>query len=886
MYWLNRLWRKEKTERQLDSELRFHVEQLAADYVRAGMEPGAARRMAQLEFGGMEALKEQCRESRRVHLVDTLLQDIRFGVRMMRRSPGFTAVAVLTLMLGIGANTAIFSVVNGVLLNPLPYPHAEQLITLHESKPNFKNGSISYPNFRDWQKGNRAFSAIAVSRGFSFSLTGMGDAEQVNGQFISSDFFSVLGVSAVLGRTFVAGEDEIGKAPIVLLSAGLWQRKFGGARDVLGKSLTLDGRDYGIVGVMPAGFNLVAGTFQPSDVYVPIGQWTNPLLPNRAAGLGIHGIGRLKPGISLQQAQADMDHVSATLEAAYVENKGIGASLIPLKERIVGHVQPFLVVLLAAVGFVLLIACVNVANLLLARSTRRTREFAVRIALGARKGRIVCQLLTESVLLAAAGGALGLLLAKWGTQAILKSLPNLLPRAEEVRLDATVLVFTLVASLLSGVLFGLAPALKIARPDVLARMKEGGHSLDRKRHRTQNIFVIAELAMALVLLAGSGLMIRSLMRLWNVNPGFNPRGILTFSISLPPSLMKAPAQEMRAAFRQIHEQLAAAPGLQAASVSWGSIPLIGDDESVFWLQGQPKPANQHDMNWTMSYVVEKDYLKVMGTQLVRGRFLSERDDENGPAVAVVDETFAAKFFPNQDPIGRRINLDNNDGTAAPVQIVGVVKHVMQWGLDGREEFLQAQMYRPFMQLPDSGMALSGSGTGMMVRCQGDPAGFFDTARSVLQRMNHELVVFGPLTMEQAISNSLAMRHYCMILLGVFAVLALLLAGVGIYGVISYVVGQRTHEIGIRMALGARRVDVLGMVLGQGIVLAVAGIGTGVAAALLLTRLMSSLLFGVSAADPLTFVCGAAMLMLLALVACAIPARRAARVDPILALRYE
>lgn len=888
MYWLTRLFHKEKTERQLDSELRFHLEARASDYVREGMNADEARRRAQIEFGGMEGIKEECRESRRVHTLEVLLQDARYGLRMMRRNPGFTLVAVLTLTLGIGANTAIFSVVNGVLLNPLPYPHPEQLVTLHESKANFQNGSISYLNFRDWQKENHTFSAMAVSRGYDFSLTGMGDAEQLRGEFVSSDFFPLLGVAPVLGRQLAPGEDEIGAAPVALISEGLWQRKFGSGRDVLGKSLTLDGRSYAIIGVIPAGFDLSIPSFRTSAVYVPIGQYNNPLLPNRSSGLGIHGIGRLKPGVRLEQARADMDRLTRSLAAAYpMLNKGIGASLIPLKEQIVGQIQPFLVVLLAAVGFVLLIACVNVANLLLARSNRRTREFAVRIALGASKNRMVRQLLTESVLLSVVGGGLGLLLATWGTRAMLRTLPEEIPRAGEIGLDGRVLVFTMLVSVFSGILFGLIPALKTSRSDVAARINEGGRSLSRARHRLQNTFVVVELGMALVLLTGAGLMIRCLTRLWNVDPGFDAHNVLTFGISLAPPMMKASAGEIRAAFRQIDDKLAAFPGIEAVTVSWGAFPLQGDDEQLFWMEGQPKPASPNDMNWTLRYVVDPDYLKVMGTPLLRGRFLESRDDEHSPHVVVIDEAFARKFFPKEDPIGKRINLDDGNGQSQLAQVVGVVKHVKQWGLDTDDkEALQAQMYSPFVQLPDPAMVLSASGTGMAVHSRRAGPALFDSIGNMLHRMNNEQVVFGAQTMEQTIAQSLAARKYSMILLGAFAALALMLASVGLYGVISYVVGQRTFEIGIRMALGARRIHVLRMVLGQGIRLIMVGLATGVAAALALTQLMASLLFGVSSSDPLTFLSVALLLLLVALAACAVPARRAMRVDPIRALRWE
>jgi predicted permease len=887
MYWLDRLFRKEKTEKQLDSELRFHLEQQIADYVKAGMSPEQARRRAQMEFGGIEGVKEECRESRRVQIIDTLIQDVRYGLRLMRKSPGFTIVAVLTLTLGIGANTAIFSVVSGVLLNPLPYPHPDQLVTLHESKPNFERGSVSYPNFRDWQKDNHTFSGMAIYRNYAFSLTGRGDAEQVQSQLISSDFFQLLGVKPVIGRLFAQGEDEIGVAPMALISAGLWQRKFGSAPDALGKSLTLDGRDYTIVGVIPASFDLSVGVFSASDVYVPIGQWSNPLVNHRSAGLGIHGIGRLKPGIRMEQARADMDTLTRNLAAAYPEdNKGISASLVPLRAQIVGDVQPFLIVLFAAVGFVLLIACVNVANLLLARSNRRTREFAVRIALGASKARVMRQLLTESVLLAFAGGALGLGVAAWGTRAMLKTFPATLPRAGEIGLNARVLIFSVLVSVLSGILFGLIPALKTSRPDVLARMKEGSQ-MGRTRHRTQNIFVVTELAMALVLLAGAGLMIRSLTRLWSVDPGFDPHNVLTFGISLPPSMAKASPDQIRAAFRALDDKFASIPEAEATAFSWGAFPMQGDDEDVFWMDGQPKPASPNDMNWTLSYVVGPAYLKAMRIPLLRGRFLDDHDTEHEPLVAVVDEVFAEKFFPGKDPLGARINLDDHIGHALPTQIVGIVKHVKQWGLDSDDkQALRAQIYRPFMQLPDQAMALSPSGTSVVMRSRTATPGLFDSIRSVLHRMNSEYVVYGAQIVDETISSSLSARRYSMILLGAFAVLALVLSSVGIYGVISYVVGQRTHEIGIRMALGARRIHVLRLVLGQGSRLIAVGITVGVAAALALTRLMASLLFGVSATDPLTFLCVVALLMMVALLACGVPARRAMRVDPMRALRYE
>jgi predicted permease len=817
--------------------------------------------------------------------METLLQDLRYGFRMLVKSPGFTAVAVVTLALGIGANTALFSVINGVLLSPLPFPQPEQLVTLHENKPNFEGGSVSYPNFRDWRKDNHTFSSLALARTYAFSLTGSGEAEQVSGEFISSDFFSVLGVKPVIGRTFAEDEEQVGAGPVALISAELWRRKFSSAPDIVGKNITLDARAYTIVGVIPADFHLLIPGFRECQVYAPIGQWSNPLLLKRGAGLGFHGIGRLKPGVTIEQARADMEGITRSLGEAFPDvDKGITAKITPLKEQMIGNVRPLLLVLLAAVGFVLLIACVNVANLSLARASSRAREFAVRTALGASQGRVVRQLLTESTLLALAGGGFGLLLAAWGTRAALGILPAALPRAEQVGLDAHVLIFTAGISLLAGVLFGLAPALKTAQPDLQETLKQGGRGASGTRHRMQSAFVVAEMALALVLLIGAGLTIRSLAKLWSVDPGFNPHHALTFGLSLPPSMIRAKPDAIRAAFSDFDDRLASLPGIQAVSQSWGAIPLSGDDETLFWLEGQPKPTNDNDMNWAIDYIVEPGYLKAMGIPLLRGRFFTAQDDEHAPGVVVVDEIFAQKYFPNQDPIGKRINRGGPNGLA---EIVGVVGHVNQWGLaDDDKQSLRSDLYIPCLQMPDDFIAMAPSGSAVIVRSEGSSSAILDSIRHLNAQMSSQQVLFGAQTMDALVSDSVASRRFSMILLVVFAVLALVLAAVGIYGVTSYVVGQRTNEIGIRMALGAPQRDILLLILARGGKLAALGVAIGLAAALGLTRLMASLLYGVGAADPPTFAAVAVLLTMVALAACYIPARRAAKVDPIVALRYE
>ena len=879
-------WHRQKRDRELEEELQSHLQMAAEHRTDRGETPEQAKGAARRELGNVGLIKEVTREMWGWASVERLMLDLRYGLRMLAKSPGFATVAILTLALGIGANTALFSVVNGVLFSPLPYSHPDQLVWIAESKPNFATGSISYPNFRDWEKNNRTFSAMGAYRPYSYNLTGLGDAEQIRAMLITSDFFSVLGVNPQIGRSLAPGEDEIGAAPIAMLSAGLWKRKFGSSAGAVGKALTLDGKNFTIVGVLPAGFDLALGSFHNVDIYVPLGQWSNPLLPKRGAGLGIHGLGRLKPGVTIAQARADMEAVTGSLAAAYPDaDKGIGAAVIPLKQEMIGDVRLFLLVLLAAVGFVLLIACVNVANLMVARASARAREFAIRTALGASRSRLLRQLLTESILLSFTGGTLGLLLAAWGTKAALHQLPVNLPRSGEVTLDARVLIFTLLISLACGIFFGLGPALKSASPNLHDTLKEGGRGGSGSRHRAQGIFVVVEMAMALLLLIAAGLMIRSLSALWNVNPGFDSHNVLTFGVALPPSMNKSGPAGARAALRQLNDALAAVPGVTASSLSWGAIPMDSDDEDLFWIEGKPKPATENDMDWALSYVVQESYLQVMKVPLERGRFFTAQDNENSPHVIVVDEIFARQYFPGQNAVGQHVFLQNKGGRA---EIIGIVGHVKQWGLDTDDkESLRAQLYFPYMQLPDQAMdASSWSGTGALVRYDPSRPGIADAIRAAVRRLSAEHVMYGEQTMDEIISSSLATRKVSMVLLGVFAALALGLASIGIYGVISYLVGQRTQEIGIRLALGAKRTDVLRLVLGAGMKMAALGLMIGLVAALGLTRLMAGLLFGVSATDPLTFAAVALLLAIVALAACYIPARRAMRVDPIVALRYE
>ena len=878
-----RFWRRQRREEELEEEVRGHLEMAARQRVERGEPLAEAKHAAQREFGNTVLVKEITQDAWGGRWWRDLLGDVRYGLRILKKNPGFTAVAILTLALGIGANTALFSVVDGVLLNPLPYPHSEQLVTLHESKPNFATGSISFSNFLDWQKDNQTFSSMAVQRGTSFILTGLGEAEQLDALFVSSEFFRQLAVAPVIGRDFAPGEDRVGAAPTVMITASFWNRKFASRPDVLGKSLTLDGRDYTIIGVTPATFDLL-GTLRSRELYVPLGQWNNPLLMNRAAGLGLHGIGRLKPGVTIEQARADMEGVTQNLASTYPDvDKGIGAAVIPMRKSMLGQVQPFLLLLFGAVGFVLLIACVNVANLLLARSIGRTHEFAIRRALGAGQGRILRQLLTESILLAAIGGGLGVLLAAIGTKGALRVLPMTLPRSSEAGMDGRVLIFAAAISLLAGICFGLMPALKTTKAKAHLALKEGGRGGSGTRHRVQRALVAAEMALALVLLIGAGLMIRTLTALWNVNPGFDAKNVLTFGFSLPPSMTQASPDAVRTALREVHEKFQSASGVQAVSFSWGALPLASDDEWLFWIDGQPKPASENDMNWALNYVVEPDYLEVMSIPLKSGRFFTSRDDERAQKVAVIDDALAGKFFGHADPIGRRLHINSTDQV---VEIVGVVGHVKQWGLDTDDrESLRAQLYTPFMQLPDKAMARSASGIGVLARSQ-NSAPVFESLRRASERMSNQQVVFGAQTMNEIIANSVAARRFSMILLGIFAGLALMLASIGIYGVVSYVVGQRTQEIGVRIAMGAQRSEVLRLVLAQGAAMAALGAGAGLVAALALTRLMGTMLYAISAADPLTYLCVVVLLFAVSMAACWLPARRAAGINPVDALRHE
>lgn len=812
--------------------------------------------------------------------MNSFWQDVRYGLRVLTKNPGFTAVAVLTLALGIGANSALFSVVNGVLLNPLPFANPNELVAVYSRTGTFQESSISYPNFLDWQKDNHSFAHLGAVRGDDFNMTGVEEPERLHAHMISADFFPALGLKPLLGRNFRPEEDVAGAGPVAILGDGIWKRKFGSSPEVLGRSITLNGKVYTVVGVAAG---RITG-FSPTDVFVPVGQWNDPTFRDRRIGMGMNAIGRLKSGVSIEQARADMDRVAENLAVAYPEaDKGSGIALVPLKKDVVGDVRGILLVLLGAVSFVLLIACANVANLLLARSTGRAREFAIRSALGAGPFRVVRQLLTESVLLGIAGGCIGLGLAKLGTKVILAALPGTLPRVEEVSLDSHVLLYTLGISLLTGIAFGLAPAIKAMRPDMHETLKEGGRGASGARHRMQSVVVAFEMAMAVVLLIGAGLMIRTLTALWNVNPGFDARDVLTFEISST-SAPSVTADQLRAKYRATLAQLESIPGVEGVSLLGGSLPMGGDSELPFWREGQPKPQHENEMTFALFYLVNADYHRAMRIPVLRGRSFADQDNEHSPSVALIDANLARKFFSNEDPIGKRINLGLLE---MQPEIVGVVGHVQHWGLGAREhEGLEAQLYLPVWQVPDRFWPLLANGGQYVARTNGSPEGLASSIRHAAEKVDASAVVYDVRPMEEIVARSISTQRLTMLLLSVFSALALALSAIGIYGVISYLTGQRTHEIGVRLALGASSEDVLRMVLGQGMKMTLIGVAIGIAAAFGLTRLITKMIYGVGATDPPTFAGVAVLLCAVALCACYIPARRATRVDPIVALRYE
>jgi putative ABC transport system permease protein len=811
--------------------------------------------------------------------MQTLLQDLRYAVRLLAKNPSFTAIAILTLALGIGANTAIFSVVNAVLLRPLAFREPARLVLALEGNPAIPGGvsSISYLNYLDWRDQSHAFESLEATRGATLNLTGIAEPERLNARNATAGLFNLLGVNPVMGRTFFPDEDRPGGAPVVLLSYGLWQRRFGSSPEVIGKAISLDSQPYTVVGVLPSGFQIL----QPADVFVPFMPWAKTLPDDRNWHPGIVPIGRLKPGVTLEQARTEIAGIAKRLEQQYpLYNTGVSGTVVGLQDQMVQNVRPALLLLLGAVSFVLLIACVNVANLLLARAASRGREVAIRTSMGASRGRVVRQLLTESVLISLAGGSLGLLLGWAALGPLLKISAGSVPAVFAVGLDRSVLAFTLIVSVLTGLIFGIVPALRTTNTDLRETLNEGsrGSTAGPGQHRLRGILVATEIALATLLLAGSGLLLRSFTHLQDLAPGFLADHLLVADIPVSQNAYAKPVQRYEF-FDRLVDRAAALPGVTSAGAAT-FLPVSGGGSIIhFNIQGRP-PKTPHDFTAAGYRAVTPGYLDTLKVPLLQGRLFTAADNDKSPAVVIINAAMARTYFHSDNPLGKRMQLGATPEQEVPwMEIVGVVGDVLPGlGVDP-----QTEMYLPYRQadalLPVFQLSL-------VLRTAGEPKTQASALRGALTDIDPNQPLVNVRTMEDNMSTSVAQPRFRTWLIGIFAALALTLAAVGIYGVMSYSVTQRTSEIGIRVTLGAQPSDVFRNVIGEGLWFVGMGVGIGVAGGLILTRLLRSFLYGVSASDPLTFCAVAILLYLVALAASFFPARRATRVDPIVALRYE
>jgi putative ABC transport system permease protein len=806
-------------------------------------------------------------------MMQNFFQDVRYGIRTLARVPGFTFIALLVLALGIGANTAIFSVVNGVMLKPLAYRDADELVILWEKMKQTDTLDLAPDDFVEYRERLQSFEQVAASLKQGFTLTGNDEPERLEGAEVSANLFQLLGAEPLLGRGFLAEEDKPGAPRVAVLSHSLWQRQFGGDKKIVNQTIQLNGEPTTVVGVMPADFQYPPPLLRGNALEARSELWT-PLIVESMQGRNSHGlltIGRLKKGVSFAQARADVDIIAAQrAEKTRASHNGIGANLLLLHEQVVRKIRPALLILLGAVGFVLLIACANVASLLLVRAAARQKEIAIRSALGAGRRRIIQQLLIESLLLALPGGGLGLLVAEWGNTLLLKLGAQNIPRVDQVGTDGRVLLFTFAISLLTGILFGLVPALKASSPNLVETLKESGRGSTGNTNRLRSALMVAEVALALVLLVGAGLLIKSFWQLQQVDPGFQAENLLVMETTLP-ATKYAEGDRQAAFYQQALDKLSTLPGVQSAAIV--NIPPLSGRRGVdgFSIEGRQDSSNVAEMPLADYRAISADYFQVLGIRVLEGRAFAQTDTARAPLVAIVNQATVRRYFQGENPIGRRIRI--KDEWRA---IVGVVSDVRQSGLD---EEAATHVYLPYFQVPQPRM-------GWVVRTTTEPMGLLAGIRSQIYEVDKDQPVYNVRTMERILADSLSQRRLNMLLLGTFSATALLLSIVGIYGLIANSVTQRTKEIGIRLALGAEKRDVLKMIIGQGMALALTGIGIGVVAALLLTRFLKGLLYEVNDKDPVTFAVIALLLASVALLACYLPARRATRVDPMVALRYE